>query len=349
MPVSKMDNDISCDVAAIVTTSQLPPNCDKGGAFPSNVNSHGKTSVPFLIDGSSNHSNYTEEKSQVCSERQRILGESVDQDHHNKICSSGLDLKNALLSPKAIQNQNAAPPNENSCLSTNNSMTLNDGKESIELMVNSLSSVGNHEEVQMNNNGRISLLSGKEHETDTSFIKLNEKVRYDEAPSTDIPQNLEIDNRRIIEKSQSTNKEASSSTNKSKYEPKSIPDSDSFHDINKIDATHTRRSSSQSNQSISSLNSNKGNITKPLLDSSESIIKKEPVSQEDSRFECLQQMERIHGECCFKIAIEGARGKNEERRWRQHNTAEKYGSFRSSRKKTNVKKASLLRLIILSF
>ena len=74
------------------------------------------------------------------------------------------------------------------------------------------------------------------------------------------------------------------------------------------------------------------------------IIKEELVSQEDSRFECLQQMERIHGECCFKIAIEGARGKNEERRWRQHNTAEKYGSFRSSRKKTNVKISLIIKI-----
>ena len=55
--------------------------------------------------------------------------------------------------------------------------------------------------------------------------------------------------------------------------------------------------------------------------------KKEPVSQEDSRFECLQQMERMRGERCFKVAIEGAHGKNEERRWRQHNIAEKHRSF----------------------
>lgn len=277
MPVSKMDNDASCNVASMVTTQN---SMDNGVTFPSIVKSHGKNSIPFIIDASQNHFNSTDERSLGRIEGQDTLVETVDQDHQNRICTSNLTKNNAhessFLSPKTIKNQNHSQANENSCLSTyglNSSMTLNDGKESIELMVNSLSSVGNHEEIQINNN--IVSMSGKEHETDTSFITHNEQV---EKRSENIPQSLELDTRHFDENpiTKSTNEEASTrASERKKWDNASKPDTDNFHSINDIELTPSRRASCNSNQSISSFNSNKGNITKPLLDNPELTCKKE--------------------------------------------------------------------------
>ena len=277
MPVSKMDNDASCNVASMVTTQN---SMDNGVTFPSIVKSHGKNSIPFIIDASQNHINSTDERSLGRIEGQDTLVETVDQDHQNRICTSNLTKNNAhessFLSPKTIKNQNHSQANENSCLSTyglNSSMTLNDGKESIELMVNSLSSVGNHEEIQINNN--IVSMSGKEHETDTSFITHNEQV---EKRSENIPQSLELDTRHFDENpiTKSTNEEASTrASERKKWDNASKPDTDNFHSINDIELTPSRRASCNSNQSISSFNSNKGNITKPLLDNPELTCKKE--------------------------------------------------------------------------
>ena len=292
MPVSKMDNDASCNVVSMVTTQN---SIDNGVTFPSIVKSHGKNSIPFIIDASQNHINSIDERSVGRIEGQDNLGETVDQDRQNRICTSNLTKSKApessFLSPKTIKNQNHSQANENSCLSTyglNSSMTLNDGKESIELMVNSLSSVGNHEEIQINNNNGIVSMSGKEHETDTSFSTNDEKV---EKPSEHIPQSLELDTRHFVENpiTKSTNEEASiRASEMKKWDNASKPDTDNFHNINEIELTPSRRASCNSNQSISSFNSNKGNITKPLLDDPESTCKKE-VSKDKETNEYRKQ------------------------------------------------------------
>ena len=286
MPVSNMDNDVSCNEASIVTTSQNFRNSlDNGDTFATNVKSHGKIPFLSLTNDSQSHINFDDENAQVRCEGQIVQEESVDHNHQNSLFSTSVTknkaVENSFLSPKVISNQTYAPANENSCLSTyglNNSMTLNDGKESIELMVNSLSSIGNHEDAQINNNGCINIDSDNGHETDTSFNKLNENI---EAPSEEIPKRLKPDTRQRVENpiNNSTNKEVLSSSNKEKIEHASKPDADNFHDINEIEATPARRSSSHSNQSISSFNSNKDAINKPLLDTSKPTQKEEIEKQ----------------------------------------------------------------------
>ena len=71
MPISNMDNDVSCNEASIVTTSQNSRNpLDNGDAFSPNVKAHGKIPFSSVTNNSQSQMNFNDESAQVRYEEQ---------------------------------------------------------------------------------------------------------------------------------------------------------------------------------------------------------------------------------------------------------------------------------------
>ena len=158
MPTSKDQTDMSCDKRTTSSTPQLSSKLvDSSCHYPSSKENV-RNPISFLIDASQNHINSTAKSTHVSCEGQPLLTVTVDQPQGNKVCSSNPNqhlnthkyLSSSTPSGKALNLKATNENNVGNNYGLNNSLRLNDGKESIELMISSLCSAENTEETKIN-------------------------------------------------------------------------------------------------------------------------------------------------------------------------------------------------------
>ena len=257
----------------------MPPTTLENGAVISyqSMKLNVQTPISLIIGASQNHNNSTEDKSHMNCEEQPILTANVDRAQENNVCSSNSDknLKSQqclpLLAPIGNIVDKKSTTKENNVFSfydLGNSITINDGNESIELMINSLTSVTNADEIQNNNKN---LHRTKDicniNESDTSFNDTSPKdnAQYGKLIEN-IPNMLNPVEPTVVEKL------ATSKNNKggSKYHNKSKCDADinDCQDINEMEPTRSRRKPTPCNNPLVSFTD---------VDKSNEILDKQPL------------------------------------------------------------------------
>ena len=256
MPVSQIQNDISSEKVPSVLTSDISPHLLENGAPSSylNVKVNRDNPITLLNDSYKGNINTTEVRSQGHSEtqagsftgnvdvNQQNMGASLNdgKNWNAEKCSSPRGTLEKAINQKITTNESRVMSNYD----LNNSLTLNDGRESIELMV-SLGSAGNTDEASScNNKNNTNLPREKNAENhkdiNSSFDNINSKLIVPrEASNEDTSSIVEAgESGTDIKSDENSYKILIKLPSKSKNKNNN---SDDFHDISRIEETPEKR------------------------------------------------------------------------------------------------------------
>ena len=275
MPASQQHNEMSRDQVASLSTQELPLKLlDNAAVSCQDSRLDVNTSLSILIDVPQAHINSTGQKSQVNCKQLSILTGAVDEVQENEKCSlnsnKNLNSQKYLSSRppnEKVLNQNSVT-NQSSGFSTyelDNSLSINDGKESIELMISSLTSTGNTDELatirKNNNHVHKNKEVGNVQETDTTFFNSSnskENIQREISPGAIV--NSSADFKSLKEPTRNSSKTFLNLQSTPKIET-TIQRQENFHDISKIEPTPVRKKCAPiSNPSVTSMASNNTKI-----------------------------------------------------------------------------------------